>query len=231
MKKLYAIAFIALFTSKVYSQDLEAIHPTFHYYGPNTTDLVATVEIRNNSSQNFDVIVENYSRLLTTNHFSYFCWVLCYDTSVYLSPDPMQLAAGATTSAFYDHVIPNNINGDDQITYRWYDKNGLSDTLEITFHYHFGTAGIIEMNSSSLSIQGPNPANTHTKISYLLSGKKNARLVVTNMLGSKVKEINLSDNQNTLELSVADLISGVYVYSLVIDEKIISSKKLIVSHK
>ncbi len=234
MKKVYLSIVLLLITAGwAFSQDLDISHPVLNYTGPNNTNLSAHAEIVNiNATETYDVVVENYNPVLVPGHATYFCWVICYDTTVFLSPDFITLGPGASTTSFVNYVVPSSISGHDEITYRFYDKHGNSDTVYVTFTYDFTTVGILEMTTSKnlLSIKGPNPANTHTEISYVLSGQKDARIIVTNMLGSKVKEINLSGNQNTLTVPVKDLLSGVYVYSLVVDGKVMSSKKLIVSH-
>jgi hypothetical protein len=234
MKKIYIIMlFLALTSGYSVAQVLTAVQPLLNYTGVDNATLTAHAEIKNNSmSQTLNVIAENYNPLLTPGHFTYFCWAVCYDTSTYISPDSIVLGPGQSTNLFISYVVPSGIAGYDEITYRYYDMNGMSDTLYLTFTYDFITTGIFEVNTkqNSLFISGPNPASTQTNISYVLSGQRDAKILVTNMLGSIVNEIKVTGNQNTLTVPVKDLNSGVYVYSLVVDGKILSSKKLIVSH-
>jgi Secretion system C-terminal sorting domain len=234
MKKIYILSlFLVLSAHFSFAQVITAVQPLLNYSGVDNTTLTAHAEIKNNSTtQTLNVIAENYNPLLTPGHFTYFCWVVCHDTSTYISPDSIVLGPGQTTNLFISYVVPSGIAGYDEITYRYYDMFGMSDTLYLTFTYDFIATGIFEVNTrqNSLFISGPNPASSHTNISYVLSGQKDAKILVTNMLGSTVKEIVVNGNQNTLTVPVKDLNSGVYVYSLVVDGKILSSKKLIVSH-
>jgi hypothetical protein len=64
----------------------------------------------------------------------------------------------------------------------------------------------------------PNPANTEVTFKYnFASGTKSASIVLFNVLGSKVKTIELSAQEETAMLDVTDLNPGVYFYTLNID--------------
>ncbi len=235
MRNIYLtiLIFIGYLTIAV-GQDLALDHPVFSYSGPMNSALSAHLTVINQSSNTLDVICENdiSARVWTPGHESYFCWYVCYDTSVTVSPDSIQLAPGASTSAFYDHVIALNIPGHDELTYRFYDQSGNStDTLSVTISYDFTPVGVFEISSSTNNFRfaGANPANSTTTISYYVTGKQDAKLIVSNMLGSKVKEIPLALGQNSMTLSVKDMKAGVYIYSLVVDGKMMSSKKLVVA--
>ena len=106
-----------------------------------------------------------------------------------------------------------------------------SDTLAVQINYDFMPVGVFEVSTSngSFTFAGPNPASSMTSINYYVNGKQDAKLIVTNMLGSKVKEILLNQNQNSLTLNVKDMNAGIYIYSLVVDGKVMNSKKLIVA--
>ncbi len=235
MKKIYFIACIMAFCgSFAFSQVLTSPHPTLDYAGPDSAKLHANVTIFNNSSQSLDVICEMYSRNLSPNHYSYFCWVVCYDTSVTISPNPLTIAASGSASNFEGWLGSINAPGHSEVTYRYYDMHGNSDTLYLTFNYDFyAPTGINELNSSkySLNITGANPTNSYTTISYNLSNQKDARIIVSNLLGSKVSEIRLDNKTNSMTVPVTDLKSGLYIYSLMVDGRIVSSKKLIVAHQ
>lgn len=234
MKKLYltTLFFIGYLTMAI-AQDLILDHAVVHYSGP-ATSLGAQLTVVNQSANTLDVICQNDTsvRVWVPGHQTFFCWYVCYDTSTTTSPDSIQLAPGASTNAFYDHVIANGIPGIDQLTYRFYDQSGVStDTLSVMITYDFTSVGIYEVSSStnSFSFAGPNPANSSTIISYYVNGKYDAKLIVTNMLGSKVKEIPLDQSHNSLTLSVRDMKAGIYIYSLIVDGKMMTSKKLVVA--
>jgi hypothetical protein len=236
MKRFYSLLAILLISGKViFSQILTVNHPVTGYQGPANVKLNANITITNSGSQTLNVLCERIAQNIQPGHYSYFCWLACYDTAVSLSPDPITINAGASTSVFEGWMGTDNTPGHDEITYRFYDMNGLSDTLVMVFVYDFSapTSSVADISSSKFgfNISGANPANVNTAISYTIPAQKDARVVITNLLGSKVNEIRLNTKSNSLTLPVTDMKSGIYVYSLMVDGRIVSSKKLVVAHQ
>jgi hypothetical protein len=75
----------------------------------------------------------------------------------------------------------------------------------------------------------PNPANSSTNITYSIpDGMSNrAQLLITDALGRQIKVVQLTTS-GALNLDVRSLASGVYNYSLLVNNKIVETKKLTV---
>jgi hemolysin activation/secretion protein len=99
-------------------------------------------------------------------------------------------------------------------------------------YYNPLAVGIDETNSSLSSFNNyPNPAVTSTTINYQFETQPiTASIRIYNLTGSLIQEIEIDDQQNNIEFSVAELNSGVYFYSLILDGKALKTNKLIVSH-
>jgi hypothetical protein len=233
MKKLYTLFLFAAFGIQAGSgQILEAIHPVLNYAGPNNVKLTALADITNNGPNSLDVLAERYIQNMSPGHYSYFCWTVCYDTSTYISPSAVTIASGGTYSLFEGWAGTDNTPGHDEVTYRYYDMNGNSDTLYLVFTYDFNPTGIKEYyaNKYGLVVSGPNPAHTFTTVNYSSLGQKEGKLIISNLLGSKVDEYRLSPKTSTQSVPVSNLKAGIYIMSLVVDGIVTSSKKLIVAH-
>lgn len=211
---------------------LSTNRPTLAYSGPDTVRLNANVTIDNNSTQTLHLVVERINKIMTPGHSTYFCWTTCYDTSTTLS-DPAVVGAGISNSTFEGWVIPGGISGRDTVTYRFYDNTGISDTLTLTFTYDFGVTGIDELARSkySFAISGANPSDAVTEISYSVNGAQNPVLVISNILGSKIKEVKLDPSYKSATLPTADLANGNYICTLIADNVRIGSKKLVINHR
>jgi hypothetical protein len=75
----------------------------------------------------------------------------------------------------------------------------------------------------------PNPFNPVTSISYALSKTGQVELQVYNLNGQLVKELVSSKQVKGVykaEFNGADLTSGMYIYNLKVDNKVVSSKKM-----
>ncbi|MDD5362729.1 MAG: T9SS type A sorting domain-containing protein [Ignavibacteria bacterium] len=82
----------------------------------------------------------------------------------------------------------------------------------------------------SLEQNQPNPFNPKTKINYKISKKADIRITVYDMLGKEIRTIVYKKhNPGNYEVSFdgSSLSSGIYFYSLLINEKIIETKRMV----
>ncbi|MBO7287050.1 MAG: T9SS type A sorting domain-containing protein, partial [Bacteroidales bacterium] len=82
---------------------------------------------------------------------------------------------------------------------------------------------VVENNENDIMIY-PNPATTNVEVSYTLpEGKTNATLVMTNTLGVNVMTAQLDGNNKTT-LSLEELPSGIYFYTIRCGEDVKTGK-------
>ncbi|MFU8844095.1 MAG: T9SS type A sorting domain-containing protein [Bacteroidales bacterium] len=77
----------------------------------------------------------------------------------------------------------------------------------------------------------PNPA--HQTAHFDFEWKKemtDAKIIIYNLLGKMVREVEIRENTGTLKINVSDLIEGIYFYSLVVKNQPEVTQKLIIRH-
>jgi hypothetical protein len=85
------------------------------------------------------------------------------------------------------------------------------------------------LSSAELGESIPNPVKGTASIKYALpEGSTRAQLLITDALGRMVRELSLSTS-GTINVDVSALASGVYNYSLIVDNKTVITKKLTVA--
>lgn len=82
-------------------------------------------------------------------------------------------------------------------------------------------------NAVTLGDAQPNPNNGSTQIPYFAPENTNAKVIFTDMLGKIMKEEILKSGYGIMNVDTQELPSGIYNYSLVVDEKVIDTKKMI----
>ena len=89
----------------------------------------------------------------------------------------------------------------------------------------------IKLSTASLDQSVPNPSTNSARITYKISGDAaNAQLIISDMAGKKIKQIQLSKNHNgVLDIDTSKLSAGTYSYSLFVNGKLIETKKMIVA--
>lgn len=76
----------------------------------------------------------------------------------------------------------------------------------------------------------PNPATTNIQIEYSIPVETtSAKIIIRNLVGDVVIETPLKELQGKANISVADLESGVYFYSLLLNESTLTTRKLIIN--
>ncbi|MCX6232583.1 MAG: T9SS type A sorting domain-containing protein [Bacteroidetes bacterium] len=104
--------------------------------------------------------------------------------------------------------------------YLWAPGNVPAVMIRGVFNqnFHWDAVGINEVqNSVSLFSCMPNPANTFTQIAYELKKNENVNIIITDITGRVVKNINQgmqTKGNYTLDIDVTSLTSGTYFYTL-----------------
>ncbi len=92
-------------------------------------------------------------------------------------------------------------------------------------------AQMVTLTSAALEQNVPDPYSNITTINYSLpSTASSAKIIITDIGGRTLKEINLSGGQNgSVKVNASTLSAGAYQYSLYVNEKLITSKQMLIS--
>ena len=87
-------------------------------------------------------------------------------------------------------------------------------------------------NKSELYQNTPNPASSIASISFLVPEiRKDASIQLYNMMGASVMKIPItSTGQNSIDINTTELANGVYMYSLIVDDCLIDTKRMVVAN-
>ncbi len=170
----------------------------------------------------------------TTNSICF--GINCYPASVYVAPSasdpPVTIAVGATNTSFTGDYVPNGIAGATTVRYVFFNSSNVNDTASVKVIYN-GLSGIEEIHKSEIVFHDayPNPSNSFTTINYTLPKQtSSASIVIRNILGSEVMVSNLEELSGRKTINTSDLKDGIYFYSLLINDKIYYTRKLVVRH-
>jgi hypothetical protein len=235
MKKLVLASLLVLVYAGSRAQSFTLVNPQTQYHSTNPSQVSqGYATIHNSSGSSKDVMIQRTVNTLTGGHTGYFCWDVCYSESTNQSTGFLTVQPGADNSSFYCDIDPHGVGGNDTVCYRFYDSNNASDYIDICMYFDISTGINTVVNASStnpLSVASPNPANTISGINYYTDVTKNPKLVIYDLLGSKVFETKLMQKQGAYILNVSEFNQGIYLYSLIENGKTIATKKLVVAHK
>lgn len=186
---------------------------------------------------------------------NFFCWGSCYPPQVSISGESVSIDAGATDKISFeaDYEIKGgaSLNDTAQITYCFIDDCNPSNVQCFTALYCLSspsdsTYQMIAFDTSwcagtaiekiehafvpSINIS-PNPAKEVLNLEYSLDSRYGeGYFILRNMLGAIVSKKKLYGPAGKIAVPVAKLNRGVYFYSLILDQKVYSTKKLIIDN-
>ncbi len=92
------------------------------------------------------------------------------------------------------------------------------------------SASSVSLTSATLAQNVPNPVKGNTVISYSLASYTNTACInFYNASGGIIKSIPLANKNGSVTLNTSDLAAGSYQYTLSVNNKIVDSKKMIVT--
>jgi hypothetical protein len=109
-------------------------------------------------------------------------------------------------------------------TESWFNENDCDDVGIENTAMHDGT--------NTLFQNTPNPFNISTTIKYQLSDNAtNAKICIYNLTGKQLQCYNLpaTKGESSIEVCASSLQSGMYLYSLIVGDKLISTKRMVLT--
>lgn len=76
----------------------------------------------------------------------------------------------------------------------------------------------------------PNPFNQETEIAYRVPSDVTASIHIYNLNGQELKSYPLQDTNGYITISASEFIAGIYIYSLIINNQEISSKRMVLTN-
>ena len=183
--------------------------------------------VKNVSNKEHDIICEKNVISVPSGMDNQFCWGgLCYGTNTIVSTEFLTLQSGqgdaVSFTGYFDAYCDQGIG---VVEYCFYPVTDTLDRSCFTVTYH-GSA--TPMNDYTLVNNVgdfyPNPAND---IVYFNYNGDLASLKLIDILGNNVKEILISQ-EGVQKLDLSDMNKGIYFGNLIVNNEVVSIKKLIV---
>jgi len=201
---------------------------------PSVDALVGHIWLKNTTNVEMpNVFVRRIINQEVVNTTNSFCFgVICYPPWVGESSMADTAKVGITNKSFYADYYPDGHGGLTSITFEFYDNVtfGVPVSAKATIEFHISANST---NEDKLVFKGPfpNPSSQTASFEYNIpSSQSNAHLVIRNMLGVEVENTMLEQRSGKKAIDVSGYASGIYFFALIVDGKVVQSKKMIVKH-
>lgn len=250
IKHIIPVISICLFASMVMSQNLQisvksgtlANGTNIYIWGDSSsaTIMYQYLTVKNiSTSATITVKAKKIETSLITGAQVTMCFATVCDPAIdFISSRSSTLAPNAADNTFSGEYKSMGHLGESIIIFEFFDIADKNDSAWVVVHFNATPSGINEIASVSAEISNPypNPSANFTSFNYtFLNNNDKAKFVITNIIGSKLKEINLPcrqgiSNEGGVTINTSDLKDGIYMCGFFVNEKLILTKRLIVQH-
>jgi hypothetical protein len=232
LKQLVLLSVLFLFSWESYAQQFEILEIQEAYQATFNQQLRIPIRIKNNGEKAQFFVIRKVKGELGDTQKGYFCLSNnCLDATI--SEFSKKVEPGETLQELY-FVIESGIQAM-QTTLRFeiFQKGSAHDIVDrsvaISVDEKPGRSFIFQSKDISIQDVYPNPVQTQASIDYKLHSESvKARLTLHNILGKIMGDYELPSSETRVKIQADELTSGVYFYTVYIDNSGVLTRKLIV---
>jgi len=194
--------------------------------------IVVYAKVHNNGSSVIEVKVAKFDVFLVPGSMDTYCFAgQCYGGSTPVSPQSVMLNASAADSSFSGDYYPLGNVGVSMIRYLFFNVADPNDSVSVTVRY----SGALALEKPTTTLAGisnpyPNPASDRVFFDYTSVNDVHAPrvLIMRDMTGRVVRELNVPHGQGTLEVDLSGIDSGIHFYSFMQGQQVLLTRKLVI---
>lgn len=230
--KMLLIGLVLLASLTSVAQSFELLDRTEQYTVSISQTLRIPIKIKNTSDKAQFYIVRLAVHELSGTQKGYFCLdKTCLEPGI--TEFSKKVEAGATLEGLHYVLETGIVAGQYPIRFEVFAKGNINTLTEHPVNVMVEEKSLKSpvFQSKDITIHEiyPNPVSDHAFIDYRLHNEATkAKMVVHNILGSAVNEINLSHTETKAKIEAAELSPGVYFYTVYLDNIGVLTRKLIV---
>lgn len=232
MKRVVLVLGILMIGLQAWSQNLELLDKQENFQAGFSESVRLPIKIKNHSDRPQIFVIRRVSADLGSTQRGYFCLdKTCWEAG--MEEFTKRLEPGETLQNLV-YVVESGIQStQNTIRFAIFSK---SNTQEIVDHSFFlsveeksGKPVLYRSKEITLQDVYPNPVQDHAFIDYQVHNESvKAKLVIHNILGKAMNELELSAMETRAKLVTDDFTSGIYFYTLYLDNTGVLTRKLIV---
>lgn len=232
MKSLMFLISFLLMSVAAYSQHFELIEKQETYQLGIGEQARIPLKIKNSSTKAQFYTVRKVSADLGSSQKGYFCLDKnCFDPT--MEEFTKKIEAGETLNGLVYVVEAGIQNASNSIRLQVFPRGIPSEAVDyqVSVTVNEKTTKPLIFQSKDITIEDvyPNPVQDLAYMHYRLHNENvKAKVVIHNILGSPVKELELSFFEDRAKIMVDELVSGIYFYTLYLDNNGVLTRKLII---
>ena len=215
-----------------YAQNFELIDPQDNYQTSTSQTVKVPIRIRNNTDKAQFFIIRKVKGDLGETQKGYFCFENnCLEH--FIEECSKRVEPGETLQNFYYTLESGLQTGQTNIKLEIFPKGAPAESIEHNFSVSIDEksfkSSVFQSREITIHDIYPNPVQEQAFIDYKINfASTKAKIVVHNILGKAMADYELVNSENRLKIQSDDLPSGVYFYTVYINDSGILTRKIIV---
>ncbi len=230
---LFLITLLLLIQPMAEARQVRVLNERIEFNGKINTSQRKSLILQNDSDEEKEYFLRYLRGNIGSSQSMKICLDrICFDPIKDASKIKIVLKPGEVITDLYLEFDLGIIETRGTFDLHFFNTDNLRDMFVIEGVYHV-VAGEAEnyFNHKDIELGGvyPNPTMRVAQLDYKIKNPAvNARVVVNSFIGNPIYDFRLDPLHHTLEINVTDLNPGVYFYTIIIDNKNIVTKKLVV---
>jgi hypothetical protein len=232
MKSWVIIIVLLIMSLPGLTQNFDLIDKQENFQAGVGETLRIPLKIKNTSDKPQFYIIRKVQSDLTSTQKGYFCLdKKCLETSI--TEFSKRIEPGETIQQLVYTVESGMLSGQSSVKFQVFPKGSPNEIIEysVLIAINEKTEKPVLFQSKDITIQDvyPNPVQDHAFVDYRIHNENvKAKLVIHNILGKPMNEFNLPTSETRVKLQTEEFTSGIYFYTLYLDNNGVLTRKLIV---
>jgi hypothetical protein len=232
MRKVFILILIIGISCAAKAQTFELIDRQEIFQAGLSENLRIPIRIRNNTDKAQTYIIKKVSSDLGSTQKGYFCFDKnCHEASV--EEITRRLEPRETLTGLYYTIETGLVAGQHNLHFEVVASNAPNEIADhnIIISIDEKQARQLVFRSKDITIHDvyPNPASDQAFVEYEVHNEHvKAKMVIHNILGSPISNYQLPNLETKVKILTDELASGIYFYTLYLDNSGVLTRKLIV---
>lgn len=239
MKKIVLVAFALLGVAAIsvaqslqisYHDNVQSNGAVINVQGDANQAIKVGLHVKNISATQIEVKAKKNHITILPNTENNFCFAnYCYPPFVFVSSSSSVLTPSQKDTTFEADYNAGGVTGVTTVQYVFFNVGNPNDSSWVNVNFQ-GTVGIEDISAVVKIDAFPNPASNNVSFVYSVPSQvESQKIIIRNMLGAIVKTIDLGDKSTgKKQINIEDLKDGIYFYSVLANNKICQTRKLII---
>lgn len=231
MKYWYTILLLSLLSCPLAAQNFQLVDRQENYQATLNEIVRIPIRIKNNTDKAQFYVIRKIGDVEESQK-AYFCLDKnCLEPSI--DEFSKKVEAGETIQNLYYTLESGLVAGQNTIKFEVFAKGNPNDVIEhsVNINVEEKKSGLHTFQSKDITIHDiyPNPVQNEAFIEYSLRNEvSKAKVVIHNILGRPMGEYELPFQETRIKILMDDFVSGIYFYTLYVDNSGVVTRKLIV---